>query len=57
MGSRARTKGGKRLQQLAETAATHEIIFLVADAAHGPQANANHDGEVGDQNEVIDRAA
>ena len=51
----ARAECGKRLHQLAETAAGHEKILLLFLATHEPKTNARHPGEVEEQNKIIDQ--
>ena len=51
----ARAERGKRLHQLAETAAGHEKILLLFLATHEPKTNSRHPGEVEEQNKKINQ--
>ena len=51
--SRACSKGGERLQQLAKRATAHEEIFLPLRPLGTPDANHDDDGKVHEQNQVV----
>ncbi len=56
MGPGAGTEGGEGLQQLAETAAAHEVVFLSFDTFHRPDPDGDHDDEIDEDNRVVDPA-
>ena len=54
VGAGAGTEGGEGLEEFAEAAAAHEVVFLAFDAAHGPEADGDHGGEVEPEDGVVD---